>query len=399
MAPPAARPAAMPRARAWVFTYYAGHAGAAADPLASKEALLLALPDDSFDYLVWQQEVCPETGREHLQGYIKLPRQLRLNQVIDVVGFGNYRVARGSPLSNKVYCTKEESRKPGCEPHERGVIPQPQGARNDLQPAVELLRAPGGLKRVREEHPILMVKYRRGMEALYDDYRIDEIPRIRPVAVFVLHGTSGAGKSVTAEAYDQGNSFSLPAMSGNTVWFDGYSYQRTLLIQEFDGGIPYRLLLQILDGLPQQFEVKGGYKHAAWTTVVLTSNNHPCQWYPQEAYMHGPLERRITAVLTANGVFPNTDWLPHTLVPIAPPPPPVFLPAALAPPDPVSAPPSPPSSPDRGPGASLFPIAESDWEAYQEEASALFERNCAIPMPGPWEDLEAEIADHASESD
>ncbi len=230
-----------------------------------------------------------------------------------------------------------------------------------------------------------MVKYRRGMEALYDDYRIDEIPRMRAVTVFVLHGTSGAGKSVTAEAYDQGHSFALPAMSGTTVWFDGYSYQRTLLIQEFSGGIPYRLLLQILDGLPQQFEVKGGYKHAAWTTVVLTSNNHPCQWYPSEGYLHGPLERRITAVLTANGVFPDTTWLPHTLVPIAPPPPPVFCPMDAPPP-----PPSPPASDDPGPGCSLFP---------DSEAEALFEANCLLPLPQQWLALDADEAPASSSED
>ncbi len=142
--PPRARPpAAMPRARAWVFTMYEGHAGAAADPLASFEAALLALPAEAFDYLVWQREVCPDSGREHVQGYVKLPRLLRRNQVTDLVGPANYLVARGSPLSNKTYCTKEDSRKRGCEPHERGVIPPPQGARNDLQPAVELLRLPG----------------------------------------------------------------------------------------------------------------------------------------------------------------------------------------------------------------------------------------------------------------
>ena len=37
--------------------------------------------DDRFQYMVYQVENCPTTGRDHIQGYLELKTQTRFNQV------------------------------------------------------------------------------------------------------------------------------------------------------------------------------------------------------------------------------------------------------------------------------------------------------------------------------
>ncbi len=389
--------ASRPRgARAWCFTAHSGGGGAAASPLDSYERSLSALPADSFLYLVWQREVCPDTRREHLQGYIKYAQQFRRNQVTSHLNVGapHLEVARGSPAQNKAYCTKDDSRAPGSSPHERGALPPPERSRSDLHAACEVLKAPGGLKRLAAEHPTTLVKYRRGLEALYDDLQMPDIPRFRSLNVYVYEGHPGAGKSHAAEAYDPGHSFTLPCSAGAVTWFDGYAYERTLLIQEFKGNIPFRQLLQILDGLPQRFEVKGSFKQAAWTTVILTSNSHPCVWYPHEPYLHGPLARRITDVYSAVGVWPASVWSPGPPPLHAPPPPPVAYPLpAPAPGSPPTAPtsPYPPSSP---PGPPPPPPASPPRDTTEDA----IERIAASCRALAEQTLSDEIADYAPPS-
>lgn len=60
-------------------------------------------------FYVFQQEVCPETGRSHYQGYIQFTKALRKGGVLNVFRpFPPHVVpARGSPQENLAYCTKE----------------------------------------------------------------------------------------------------------------------------------------------------------------------------------------------------------------------------------------------------------------------------------------------------
>lgn len=83
------------------------------------------LPFDEWvgvNYLVYQLEQCPDTGRLHFQGYLETARTVRLGFVRRLNGLegAHFEHANGSPEQNKAYCTKQESRLDG--PWEHGVI-------------------------------------------------------------------------------------------------------------------------------------------------------------------------------------------------------------------------------------------------------------------------------------
>lgn len=64
----------------------------------------------------WQTEICPDTQREHYQGYVRFIRQLRFKQVKDIYPGVHLGVARNwQALVN--YCKKKESAIPGTQVH------------------------------------------------------------------------------------------------------------------------------------------------------------------------------------------------------------------------------------------------------------------------------------------
>lgn len=78
------------------------------------------------------------------------------------------------------------------------------------------------------------------------------------------------------------------------VWFDGYEGEPRLVIDDFYGWIKYGMLLRILDGHQFRGEVKGGHIYGHWTTVIITSNKRPDEWYKDG--LTPALARRINEV-------------------------------------------------------------------------------------------------------
>lgn len=65
----------------------------------------------------WQQEVCPETQREHYQGFIRTTRQVRFSQLRKVLPGVHIEAAKNwDALVN--YCRKTESAVEGTQIHE-----------------------------------------------------------------------------------------------------------------------------------------------------------------------------------------------------------------------------------------------------------------------------------------
>ena len=70
-----------------------------------------------------------------------------------------------------------------------------------------------------------------------------------------------------------------------------------MIIDEFEGELPLRILLRMLDGHPLKMEIKGGYTHPVWEQVIITSNHHPLDWYPNaDEHKRGALLRRLTEI-------------------------------------------------------------------------------------------------------
>jgi len=232
---------------------------------------------DNCDYMVYGHEICPTTGRPHLQGYhhYKTSRTYpnkKWRSVCDLEKNGRDFKAQGTPEQNRKYCLGlTDGKTPNTQTWEFGECPA-QGTRTDWAVARASLASGTELVAVLEEQPQLLPCIR----SLERFQQLSLRPRNREVNVYVLCGPPGSGKS--RWAYDNyKNLYSKPDGS----WFDGYTGQDTLLLDDYYGDLPFAQLLKVCDRYPLNVPVKGGFVYAQWTTVIITSNRQPEEWYQQ----------------------------------------------------------------------------------------------------------------------
>lgn len=110
----------------------------------------------------------------------------------------------------------------------------------------------------------------------------------------VYWGVTGSGKS--RRAWDEAGLDAFPKDPRTKFW-DGYRGHRHVVIDEFRGGIDVAHLLRWFDRYPVVVEVKGSSVVLAATTIWVTSNLDPRQWYPDvDAETLAALLRRLNII-------------------------------------------------------------------------------------------------------
>jgi hypothetical protein len=262
-------------------------------------------------YYIWQIEVCPDTGREHAQGYIEFNRQVTLRDIKDIFNDNTLHIEerRGSQEDAIAYCKKDDTRKPGCTAVIWGTPAKP-GARTDLNELHEVVEhVKTGAMTVSDvaiKHPDTFVRHFRGIERLAGIVQHQVAKSIvRPVQVFVLWGDAGTSKSTGLrmrltmdgkEFYVLGND--RPSR-GQTPWFDQYEGEQVLIFEDFTPEeFPFQFLLNVCEGYTQRLPTKGNFTYALWTEVWILSNLNPQHWYrgldPELLFA---LKRRFTEVI------------------------------------------------------------------------------------------------------
>lgn len=138
----------------------------------------------NLKFLVFQEELAPNTGRPHVQGYFEAPRAMRRTTICNSFSTAvHLEKARGSATECAEYCKKVDTRKPGTVPVIHGAIAESRaGFRSDLETACQLAKE-YGTKRVAEELPAVYVRNFRGLqayeEAVREERRDDDfVPRV-----------------------------------------------------------------------------------------------------------------------------------------------------------------------------------------------------------------------------
>lgn len=281
--------------RGWCFTSFAE------DLVESFREQDVTLPT-GLKYLVGQVEECPETGRLHVQGFARCTKPMRRKGFQNAIGDGvcNCRPQRGTFDQARAYCTKEESRvSPPVELGERDK----QGARNDLLGVKRRLEEGASLASLFSDDELFgpVVKHHRGLLAAQAALNP---PRERPsLRVYALIGPSGTGKSRHVQAQPDVYTLSPPLTFGGAVWWDGYAGQQTVALEDYEGWLPWPLLLRILDRYAVTVQTKGGMTPLHATTIWLTSNKSVTEWHPKQDA--APLLRRITRVVHAHSLM---EW-------------------------------------------------------------------------------------------
>lgn len=242
-------------------------------------------------YLICQEET-GEAGTPHLQGYIEFTSQWRFPSLAKKFKW-HIEKRKGSQSQAIEYCKKDDTRT--GEQFTFGEL-KVQGKRNDIESAVESLRAGASKRKMVDDHGTVVCKYHRGLDYIRGILDKDNTKAFRHLTVSVFWGKAGCGK--TRKACDIGGDdcyiLNSPGANG-MLWWDGYDGESTLIIDDFYGWVKHFDLLRILDGHQYRMQVKGGFTWAKWTKVVITSNKPPVEWYPSMG-LTPALARRLNEI-------------------------------------------------------------------------------------------------------
>ncbi|AXH76632.1 MAG: helicase [Circoviridae sp.] len=245
-------------------------------------------------YTVFQWEICPETKKEHVQGYSEFKHGVRWTTFQNRIGPAHCEKRRGTSFEAAEYCKKTDSRHPQSTPVEYGTASGGQGTRTDLASAADGIMRGCSLRQVAIEDPVCFVRHHRGLTALQTTLRL--MKRTWKPEVVILWGPPGTGK--TRSVYDThgfDNVYEVPTpRSGSEVWFDGYQGEEVILVDDFYGWLRWSFLLKFIDRYPQDLPVKGGFTPNLARKIYFTSNQDPMQWYSYSERMQwDALARRV----------------------------------------------------------------------------------------------------------
>lgn len=234
-------------------------------------------------YMCWQGEASPTTKKQHLQGYVEFRSPLDRKTVKKLLGNNSIHLekALAGSKANIKYCSKVESRLPQFPFFEFGTpASKTQGTRTDLLKMAESLKNGLPLHEVAKNNPVAYIRHSRGLDKLSQIYKQKfRNQYVDNMNVKVFWGDAGAGKTRSIyEEYGPENCYT-PVWNGSKFWFDGYSDQKVLVINEFYGQCRVSTLQLLLDRYRLQVETKGGMVMSNWDTIIITSNCHPSQWY------------------------------------------------------------------------------------------------------------------------
>lgn len=153
-----------------------------------------------------------------------------------------------------------------------------------------------GVQAVADQEPVAYVQFGRGLRDLELRKRSRDLLKFNPnLQVTCYWGPTGSGKTRRVAAL--GDVYPLDLGDGG-LWFDGYTGQKRLLIDEFYGQLKPSVLLKLIDKYTRSWPIKGGFVVGDWDEIYITSNIHPDGWYrdsvPSE--VKAAIKRRIGTV-------------------------------------------------------------------------------------------------------
>lgn len=245
-----------------------------------------------------------QEGTPHYQGYLELDRARRQSFLKKLLPTAHLEVRKGSAVQALTYCLKEltEQQLTDLKNSTTGLYATPTVSPQDAPDIItintdnrslsEILSSKKSKKGKKEERLLalkdaiqngktekelaeddfyMFMQHYRGLQY----YRmLVSPPRHHEMQITVLYGPTGTGKSKYAyEMYPDAY------WKQRSQWWDNYSGQDTVIIDEFYGWLPYDLLLRICDRYPLLVETKGGQVNFVASKILLTSNTIPERWY------------------------------------------------------------------------------------------------------------------------
>lgn len=235
----------------------------------------------SYNYL-GQLEEGSEDGYRHWQLLIDGGQSpIRFSTLKRRLPTAHIEPRRGLIQQAIEYVTKEETRVLEEPRLEHGTIKHSdeKGRRKD----VEIVREAVLEKGLSADEVFLQVPESNRMTAMVEKLVAarDRSRHTKPrqLEVIWLYGPPGTGK--TSLAVEMGGT-SYYRVTDYQHPFDSYSGEETLILDEFDGEMRLSTLLNVLDVWPMMLPARYADRVAAYSQVVLVSNEAPWSFYPWE---------------------------------------------------------------------------------------------------------------------
>lgn len=195
----------------------------------------------------------------------------------------------------KKYCKKEG------DWVEIGTQPVGAGKRTDIERVNEILETIDGEQDLFDlidgENTMLILKHYKVLREYRSYVMRKSAPNNKPnFEVTLCVGPPGSGKSRWISQEYPDAFWVTYGDYGCQTWFDGYSGQKTLVLDDYKGNLPYSRLLRMCDRYKQELQVKGSSMPAVYNRVVISSIREPEEWYDYSTGCKNVAEvnRRIT---------------------------------------------------------------------------------------------------------
>ncbi len=252
-----------------------------------KDKDIKTLIDLDTKYLIFDKEIGEKCGTPHLQGYCELRKKTQGN-VLKKLLPGMWFTPRNAddPAEAAGYMKLN-----GNVPfYEEGTISLP-GKRTDFETLYDMIEAGCSDYDLQCANPGLYIRCHKGFDRARLNYN-RTFREFTPVKVTVLWGDTGAGKSRYAYTIDP--DLHEVNRSHDRTWWDGYTDQKTVLLNDFYGHIPMDHILKLTDGYSINCDTKGNFAWKRWNHFIFTSNVHPREWYPDYP---ASFQRRLTDII------------------------------------------------------------------------------------------------------
>lgn len=259
-------------------------------------------PPAGIQFLAYQRENGAQQGGMHWQGYVVFHRRVDRNTAMRRLGLDPahtwMHIRHGTHAEALRYVIKNDDTtvyvEGGIDPQGDPIEPAPLRFVVGVEPQMD---APGGfraaalmaasgapMRKIIEAYPEHAARCMHHLQKMSLMNR--DPPADRNVKVKVYWGDTGTGKSLSVynEARDLGIKLykKIRGSDSGTIFFEGYTDQEGLLLDEFEGSKTFSLsfLLELLDRHPLTLNTKGTHEHALFTHVWICSNIDPEMWYP-----------------------------------------------------------------------------------------------------------------------
>jgi len=270
---------------------------------------------DKIRYMRFQKEICPTTGRKHLQGFFSLKTGqsfAALKKNLSPIGSPCLAIMKGTVEDNVAYCSKSETRDPECtQGYSIGKLPE-KGKRTDLNLIKDEIVAGAKVDEICMERPMLFHQYGRTLrtiEAITQRHKY----RTWMTKCLWLFGKTGTGKSQKAmEGYNPDTHYRWEL--NDKGWQDSYTGQETVIIDDFRGEIKYNELLRMIDQYPYNVSRRGQAPAPFLAKlIIITSPLSPEQIYCRQVEKDDSLDqlyRRIDILELVHDRYGRTVEIP-----------------------------------------------------------------------------------------